>query len=183
MSGAAGGNALGGGGGGGGGGRGGAEHAEAPVELLRVHPELLDVVAQLVWVAAPSTELLRDDAHDASGLVVLHARAPLSEAQAAAFERGLDALLREPSEQRRGTYLREVHDLRGRRRELGVPIPPSAWDERAGLVGPFADEAEAHAWQARTLPPGWLGDPLPHQGRWFSDVFQADDEGVRRIPS
>ncbi len=150
----------------------------APGELLRVHPDLLDVTAQLLWAAAPQAQLLRDDP-DPGGLVPLYLRAPLSAAEAAAFERGLDALLREPSVSARGAYLREVRDLRGRRRELGLPLSPQAWDAVPALVGPFDDEAAALAWQAATLPPGWLGDPLQHQGRWYVDVFAGDDAMVR----
>ncbi len=150
----------------------------APSELLRVHPDLLDVTAQLLWAAAPQAQLLRDDP-DPAGLVPLYARAPLAASQAAAFERGLDALLREPGERARGTYLREVRDLRGRRRELGLPLSPQAWDAVATLVGPFADEAAARAWQSDSLPPGWLGDPLQHQGRWYLDVFAGDEDLLR----
>jgi hypothetical protein len=150
----------------------------APAELLRVHPDVLEVTAQLVWAAAPRAVLLRDEP-DAAGLIPLLVRGPLDAAQAAAFERGLDALLREPSEVARGTYLREVRDLRGRRRELGVPCAPAAWRQRPSLIGPFCAEAEARAWQARALPPGWLGDPLRHQGRWYVDAFRGDDDTLR----
>ena len=149
-----------------------------PGELLRVHPDLLDVTAQLLWAAAPQAQLLRDDP-DPAGLVPLYLRAPLAASEAAAFERGLDALLREPGERARGTYLREVRDLRGRRRELGLPHSPQSWDAVPALVGPFADEAAARAWQASALPPGWLGDPLLHQGRWYLDVFAGDDDLLR----
>lgn len=149
----------------------------APVPLLRVAPELVDTVAQLLWVAAPDTQILHDDPDDA-GLLPLFTRAPLSAAAAASFERGLDALLAESSERRAGTYLREVRDLRGRRRELARPVPASAWRERACLVGPFADEAGAAAWAA-TLPPGWFGDALPHAEAWYVDVFPSEDEVVR----
>ncbi len=149
-----------------------------PSELLRVHPALLEVTAQLLWAAAPRAELLHDEP-DAGGLVPLFVRGQLTPDEAAAFERGLDALLREPGEIARGTYLREVRDLRGRRRELGVPLEPQAWDERPALVGPFDDESAARAWHERRLPPGWLGDPLVHGGRWFVDVFAGDDETLR----
>ena len=161
-------------------GAGGAAGDAQPTlgELLRVHPDLLDVTAQLLWAAAPQAQLLRDDP-DPAGLVPLYLRAPLAAAEAAAFERGLDALLREPGERARGTYLREVRDLRGRRRELGRPLAPEAWDAVPVLVGPFADEAAAGAWQASELPPGWLGDPLLHEGRWYVDVFAGDEALLR----
>lgn len=148
---------------------------QPPSPLLRTHPSLVDTVAQLLWAAAPQAQLLRDEA-DAAGLVPLYLRAPLDPAAEAAFERGLDALLREPSERARGTYLREVRDLRGRRRELGVPVAPEAWHGVAGLIGPFEDEAAARAWLEQGLPPGWLGDALPHAGAWYVDTFQGDEE-------
>jgi len=148
------------------------------VPLLRAHPALLETLAQLVWAAAPDAQLLRDDPDDA-GLVPLYLRAPLRSEQAAAFERGLDALLVESSERRRGTYLREVRDLRGRRRELGVPVTPDAWSGTTVMVGPFADESAASAWLQRALGPGWLGDALPHAGAWYVDVFRGDDDTTR----
>lgn len=150
----------------------------APVALLRTHPDLLETVAQLLWAAAPQAQLMHDDP-DEAGLVPLYLRAPLPEHQQAAFERGLDALLAEPRERRRGTYLREVRDLRGRRRELGVPVAPAAWRGAAVLVGPFPDEAAAEAWHRDALTPPWLGDALPHAGAWYVDVFPGDDEALR----
>ncbi len=149
-----------------------------PVPLLRAHPTLLDTVAQLVWAAAPHAQLMRDDPDDA-GLVPLYLRAPLRSDEAEAFERGLDALLAESAERRRGTYLREVRDLRGRRRELGVPVAPDAWSGTAVMVGPFADESAASAWSQRALGPGWLGDALPNAGAWYVDVFRGDDGTTR----
>jgi hypothetical protein len=149
-----------------------------PVPLLRAHPALVETVAQLLWAAAPQAQLMRDDPDDA-GLVPLYLRAPLQAAESGAFERGLDALLTEARERRRGTYLREVRDLRGRRRELGVPVAPDAWSGTAVMVGPFAHEAEATAWLQRGLGPGWLGDTLPHAGAWYVDVFLGDDETLR----
>ena len=148
---------------------------QPPSPLLRVHPDLVDTAAQLLWAAAPHAQLLRDEP-DAAGLIPLYLRAPLDPAAEAAFERGLDALLREPRERVRGTYLREVRDLRGRRRELGVPVSPADWRAVSGLVGPFADEAAARAWLRQGLPPGWLGDALPHAGVWHVDVFPGDEE-------
>jgi len=149
-----------------------------PVPLLRAHPGLVDTVAQLLWAAAPQAQLMHDDPDD-GGLVPLYLRAPLQAGESAAFERGLDALLVEPGERRRGTYLREVRDMRGRRRELGVPVAPDAWSGSAVMVGPFADESAASAWRQRALGPGWLGDALPHAGAWYVDVFRGDDDTVR----
>ena len=154
-----------------------AEDGQAPVPLLRVEEALVDTVAQLLWAAAPQAQLLHDDP-DEAGLIPLYLRSPLADASAAAFERGLDALLSEPSERRRGTYLREVRDLRGRRRELARPVAPDAWRARAALVGPFADELAARDW-SRGLPSGWFGDAMPHAQAWYVDVFASDDEALR----
>jgi len=152
--------------------------ATPPVALLRVDPELVEVVAQLLWAAAPQAQLLHDE-RDNDGLLPLYLREPLNASQAAAFERGLDALLQESGEQRRGTYLREVRDLRGRRRELARPVAPSAWRRTACLVGPFADQAAANAWTDGALPSGWFGDAHPHAGAWYADVFRSDDDTLR----
>jgi hypothetical protein len=154
-----------------------ADDGPTPVPLLRTHPALLETVAQLLWAAAPDAQLMHDDPDDA-GLVPLYLRAPLRSAEGAAFERGLDALLAESGERRRGTYLREVRDLRGRRRELGVPVAPDAWSGTVVMVGPFADESAASAWLQRALGPGWLGDALPHAGAWYVDVFRGDDDAA-----
>lgn len=156
-----------------------ADDAPAPVPLLRVERALVDTVAQLLWAAAPQAQLLHDEADDA-GLVPLYLRAPLTPAAAAAFERGLDALLAEASERRLGTYLREVRDLRGRRRELARPRSPESWSGQPCLVGAFADEAAARAWAA-TLPAGWFGDAMPHAQAWYVDVFASDDDTLRAL--
>ena len=145
-----------------------------PAPLLRVEADLVETVGQLVWVAAPEAEVMRDEV-DEAGLVPLYVRPGLTPAQAAAFERGLEALLDEVDQKARGTYLREVSDVRGRRRELGVPVAPGAWAGRPGMVGPFQDEAQARAWQASSLPAGWLSDTIPHAGAWYVDVFVGDE--------
>lgn len=139
------------------------------VELLRVHPELVDVVAQLLWVAAPSATLGRAPPDD-SGLVPLVLARRLDPRAAAAFEAGLDALLAEPSVRDRGVYLRELRDRRGARRELSLPTSPQHWGGAITMVGPFQDEGAATQWRARVAPP-LVGDVVEHDGRWYVDVF------------
>jgi hypothetical protein len=146
-----------------------------PVELLRSAPDLLATVAQVLWVAAPQRRLAADDVDDA-GLVPLRTDAPLAPAEEAAFERGLDALLREASSRERGVYLREVRDARGVRRELGVPADPASWSGALTMVGPFDAMAEAEAWRAERLGPPLVGDPLWHDGRLYVDVFSGEGE-------
>jgi hypothetical protein len=150
-----------------------------PVELLRCAPDLLEVVAQLVWVAAPGRRLA-SAAVDEAGLVPLRADAPLAPREHAAFDRGLDALLREEGSRARGVYLREVCDARGRRLELGVPVAPAAWRGTATLVGPFDDEVAAQRWSAERVAPPLVADTLEHGGCVYVDVFPGDaDGGVR----
>jgi hypothetical protein len=144
-------------------------------ELLRVAPDLVEIVAQLLWVAARERRLGSADV-DEAGLVPLLLDAPLTAREAAAFEAGLGALLDEPAERARGTYLREVHDARGLRRELGVPVVPDAWSGASTMVGPFVDEAAAAGWAGRLAPP-LIGDVQVHWTRVFVDVFRADEGG------
>jgi hypothetical protein len=142
------------------------------VELLRVHPELVDVVAQLLWVAAQSATLGRAPPDD-SGLVPLVLARPLDPSAAAAFEAGLDALLAEASFRDRGVYLRELRDRRGARRELSLPTAPEGWGGAVTMVGPFQDEGAATQWRAGLAPP-LVGDVVEHVGRWYVDVFVGE---------
>jgi hypothetical protein len=144
-------------------------------ELLRVAPALVETVAQLLWVAARDRQLAAAPV-DEAGLVPLLLDAPLDAREAAAFEAGLEALLRESSERGRGTYLREVRDRHGVRRELGVPVEPGAWRGEATLVGPFSDEAAAEAFLSTLLPP-LLGDVQRSGGSVYVDAFRIDEEG------
>jgi hypothetical protein len=155
-----------------------ADRPSAPVELLRVDPDLLEVTAQLLWVAAPGREVMRGEIDDA-GLVRLLVDAPLSEREARGFESGLAALLTEPWAREAGTYLREVRDRAGRRRELATPTAPAAWQGRPSMVGPFGDEGAARAWSLEHVVPPLVGDVLPHAGRLYVDVFEGDDGGER----
>lgn len=147
------------------------------VELLRSAPDLIEVVAQIVWVAAPQRRLAAG-ARDRAGLVPLLADAPLAPREATAFERGLDALLREDSSRERGVYLREVRDARGKRLELGVPVAPEAWDGAITMVGPFEDEAAALHWREGRVQPPLVGDTLVHEGRLYVDVFSGEGDAV-----
>lgn len=143
------------------------------VELLRVAPELLGVVAQLLWVSAPGRRLAAAEL-DEAGLAPLMTDAPLAEREEAAFERGLRALLREASSRDRGVYLRDVGDARGPRRELGAPADPDAWSGARTMVGPFADEGAADRWRVERVPPPLVGDVLEHEGRIYVDVFSGE---------
>jgi hypothetical protein len=151
------------------------ERARAQVEIVRVAPEFLDVVAQIVWVAAPGREVAVAEA-DGAGLLPVLVDAPLSQREAEAVQAGIDALLREPSVRSRGAYWREVRDAAGTRRELAVPAAPEDWRGEATMVGPFEDEAAAQRWR-ETLPPPLVGDVSVHLGRWYVDVFSGDDGG------
>jgi hypothetical protein len=147
-----------------------------PVELLRCAPDLVEVVSQLFWVAAPQRRLASDRV-DHAGLVPLRADAPLAPRERRAFDRGLDALLREEPSRSRGVYLREVRDVRGRRLELGVPVAPASWQGAATLVGPFDDEPAARRWCAERVAAPLVGDTLEHGGRVYVDVFPGGEEG------
>ena len=66
------------------------------------------------------------------------------------------------------------------RRELDLPQAPDDDLEADDLdddtvVGPFADEAAADAWGRAHVRPPLVHDPFPMNGRWFCDVFRADD--------
>lgn len=74
---------------------------------------------------------------------------------------------------------RVVTDLRGERREVLVAVAPDAWRGDPRVVGPFDTQAAAEAWVDRRVERPLVGDPFPHEGTWFVDVFPGDEEMVR----
>lgn len=156
-------------------GDGGAATAHPRVELLRVDPRLLEVVASLFWAAFPARRLGRA-APDADGRVPLLVDAALDDGERGRWARALDALL--TREAAAGAYLREVRDRAGRRHELALPVAPDAYAGGAWLVGPFADGAAADRWAADRLARPWVHDAVPHAGATYADVFVGDPDAT-----
>lgn len=148
----------------------------APVELLRVDPRLLDLVASLFWATFPRRDLIRAG-EDRDGRVVLAAAPPWDEPAAQRWQAALDTLLHQPRLTRDGAFAREVRDRAGRRWELALPAAPTAYAGGAWLVGPFDAEAAADRWAAERLAPPWVHDVVPHAGAWYADVFLGDPDG------
>lgn len=149
--------------------------APATIELLRVDPRLLELVASLFWAAFPRRRLLRVG-EDRDGRVTLAVEAPWGEADGLRWRGALDDLLRQPFARCGGAILREVGDRAGRRWELMAPRAPDAYGGGAWLVGPFRDEAAADAWAAARLVRPWVHDVVPHAGGWYADVFIGDPD-------
>lgn len=145
------------------------------VELLRVDPRLVDVVASLFWATFPQRELGKAPI-DRDGRVPLAVRAPLDAREAQRWRAALDALLRDRAGA--GAFLREVRDRDGRRDELALPVAPDAYAGGAWLVGPFATDAAADAWAARRLERPWVHDVIDHAGARYADVFRGDPDGA-----
>ncbi|MFO8150419.1 MAG: hypothetical protein R6T93_08985 [Trueperaceae bacterium] len=156
-------------------GEAGAPDALPALEVLRVDPRLLDVVASLFWATFPDRRLGRADP-DADGRVALSTDAPWPPAAAERWRAALDELLRQPFARAGGAYLREVRDRAGRRDELALPVSPDAYGGGAWLVGPFPDEAAADEWAGRALRPPWVHDLHRYADDWYADVFLGDPQ-------
>ncbi|MDR9391344.1 MAG: hypothetical protein RI554_04870 [Trueperaceae bacterium] len=140
-------------------------------ELVRVSPELADAAADLAWRVADGARIFRVPGTPAERLLAFP---PLDAAALAAFDDAAADLVARPDVDDLA-YYRTVRDPHGERRELMRPIPPDAWAGEVALVGPFADEEAAKAWPAGRLPADLMADPLPYRGRWYCDVFDAEE--------
>lgn len=140
-------------------------------EVLRAHPELDALAGSALAALVPERRLYRVDG---GGWVRLLAFPPLDAAEQERVDGLLARLPERPEWRARHAYYREVHDVRGRRRELGLPSAPDAYAGGDALVGPFPDEAAADAWARGAVAPPRTHDTLHHAGGWFCDVFVGD---------
>lgn len=140
-------------------------------EALRAHPELADLAASALAVAFPERSLF-EAAPDAMVRVLVFP--PLSEAERRRFDALLAPLTDRPEWRARHAYYREVRDVRGTRHELGLPAAPAAYHGGDGMVGPFADQADADAWAREHVAPPRVHDTVVLGGAWFCDVFPGE---------
>ena len=98
---------------------------------------------------------------------------PLNRGELAALDELLGAFV---GPQAGGLFYRTVSERSGERREFAWPLPPTAWQAGAALVGPFADQGEANAWGGTNVDPrsGFVFDALPYAGAWYGDVFKGE---------
>jgi len=140
-------------------------------ELVRVSPDLADAAADLAWQVAGGARIFRVPGTPAERLLAFP---PLDAAALAAFDDLAADLVARPDVGDLA-YYRTVRDPHGERRELMHPIAPDAWAGEVALVGPFDGEEAAKAWPAGRLPTDLMADPLPYRGRWYCDVFDAEE--------
>ena len=139
--------------------------------LLRVSPPLLGVAGEVLFAGLPDHQAF-DLPPDESGTLGLLVFPPLNGEALEELDNAFEKTIQRPELREVFAYYRVVGDLKGTRREFGLPTPPDAW--RAPLsvmVGPFEKEAEAKEWGVTRIPEGFLFDVLPYGGRWFCDVF------------
>jgi hypothetical protein len=91
---------------------------------------------------------------DDAGLVPLVLARAARPERRAAFEARPRRVAGRGERRDRGTYLREVRDLRGRRRELASRPRPKAGPARSSMVGPFRTRRRPRP-GAAGLGPGW----------------------------
>ncbi len=146
--------------------------ALAAGEVLRVAPELAELAGGMLLMAFPEREVFRAPDGRRERLLAFPA---LSAEELERLDGLLAPLVDRPAWLRRHAYFREVDDARGARRELDLPQPPDAYQSGDAVVGPFADEDAADAWGRAQVRPPHVHDPFPMNGRWFCDVFRADE--------
>jgi len=146
--------------------------ALAAGEVLRVAPELAELAGGMLLVAFPEREVFRAPDGPRERLLAFPA---LSGEELERLDGLLAPLVDRPEWYRRNAFYRQVDDARGARRELDLPQAPDAYRQGDAVVGPFVDEGAADAWGRAQVRPPHVHDPFPMNGRWFCDVFQADE--------
>lgn len=146
--------------------------ALAAGEVLRAPPELAELAGGMLLMAFPEREAFRAPDGRRERLLAFP---PLTQDELERLDGLLAPLVDRPAWRRRHAYFRQVDDPRGQRRELDLPQAPDAYDHDDAVVGPFADEQAADAWGRATVGPPRVHDAFPMNGRWFCDVFRADD--------
>jgi len=152
---------------------------EAPVEymvrnaasVLTVAPALAHLAAGMLLAAFPEREVFRSEGDDYERVLAFP---PLTPDELRRFDGLLVPLVERPEWRSRHAFYREVNDVRGLRRELGLPQAPGDYDGTVAVVGPFDDEGEADAWGRASVTSPRTYDPFPMNGYWFCDVFLAD---------
>ncbi|MEJ2668478.1 MAG: hypothetical protein P8Z81_15515 [Deinococcales bacterium] len=143
-----------------------------PSAALRSRAEAEGIDLEALKREAPADYMVLN-----AGEVLLAAAelAHLDDEELERFDALLAPLVDRPEWSARHAYYREVNDARGKRRELGLPLVPDAYREGDAVVGPFPDEAAAEAWGREHVDAPRVHDPFAMNGRWFCDVFRADE--------
>ncbi len=139
--------------------------------VVTAAPELAHLAEGMLTAAFPDRQVFR--AEVAEGVRVL-AFPPLDGEELRSYDRWLAPLVDRPEWRARHAYYREVGDLRGVGRELGLPQGPDAYRGGEGVIGPFEDGADADAWAEEHVTRPLVHDSFPMNGRWFCDVFRAE---------
>lgn len=146
--------------------------------LVRVSPEVADIVTSLLIALFPDRQVYREAAGS-----TLHAPVGLAVApkvDAAGFQRLEEYLhqLAGRSEWRaRHALAREVSDSGGTYLELIVPVDPEAYSGGPALVGPFALEAEADEFGSLRAGATLSHDVFSVAGGWLTDLFEIPQAG------
>ena len=144
-------------------------------EVLIVTPELAQLAGSMLLAAFPEREVFRMTAGRSERLLAFP---PLENEEVERLDALLAPLVDRAEWSSRHAYFRQVDDVRGRRRELGLPVAPEAYRDGDGVVGPFSDREAAEAWGRRRVRPPRVHDAFPMNGGWFCDVFRADEAGA-----
>jgi hypothetical protein len=146
--------------------------ALAAGEVVRAAPDLAQLAGAMLLAAFPGREAFRVADGRRERLLAFP---PLSADELERFDALLAPLTDRPEWRERHLYFRQVDDARGLRRELDLPQAPDGDLEDDAVVGPFVDEAGADAWGRQHVRPPLVHDLFLMDGRWFCDVFRADD--------
>lgn len=140
-------------------------------EALRACRELADLAGSLLVAAFPDREVFRAASGSWERLLTFP---PLRHEELGRLDRLLAPLVERDPWRGRHAFYRQVDDVRGSVRELGLPLAAEAYQQSDGVVGPFADEASADAWGRAHVAPPRVYDVFAMNGAWFCDVFRGD---------
>lgn len=141
-------------------------------EALRAAPEMAQIAGSLLLAAFPDREVFRQPLVGGDRLLVFP---PLLADELRRLDALLASLVERPEWRRRHAFYREVSDVRGRRRELALPVSPADYRAGSAVVGPFDDRAAAEGFAVGSVSEPHTCDPFTMNGTWFCDVFRADE--------
>lgn len=145
-------------------------------KMLTSQPLLYITQDLLEWVEPLFTSFPQHSLYQmpAGALTQLRVFPDLTPDELELFDSLLANVTERPALAERFVFYRVVSDTAGERRELMLPVAPSAWQQEVGvMVGPFDTQEDADNWAHERMSAGVVFDSLLYRNRWFCDVFKG----------